>query len=193
MAVERIMYYFCLISLCVCATVSLTGCSKTPDSTALTENVQTEPSVGTDFSFVVLGKTSAYDVYDAAPNINAIKEITDGVLLEYAAQDGKYIHISFQGEKLIASALEEVSESIKDTQAVEKYYCEADFQSIVIGESSAFDICRIAPGASFYAVSYGSLCELPMEDGRYIQIKFLGSDLIVGSIEVVDLSFTNRE
>lgn len=172
--------------------LSLVGCIKTPDSTTPTEKTQTEPSVNAEFSFVVLGKTSAYDVYDAAPNINAIKEITDGVLLEYATQDGKYIHISFQGEKLIASALEEVSESIKDKQAAKKYYCEADLQQIVIGESSAFDVYRIAPGTPFYAVSYGSLCELPMEDGRYIQIKLLGSDLIVESIEVVEESITAK-
>jgi hypothetical protein len=164
----------------------LTGCVKAPDNTARAENTQAESSFCTDFSFVVLGKTSVYDVYDAAPNINAIKETTDGVLLEYATQDGKYIHISFLGEKLIASAVDEVSESIKDTQAVKTHYCETDFQSIVVGESSAFDVLRIAPGAPFYAVSYGSLCELPLEDGRYIRIKFLGSDMIVGDIEVVD-------
>lgn len=69
-----------------------------------------------------------------------------------------------------------------------KYFTEMDFQSITVGKSTAWDVSVIAPGASFYAASYGAFCDLPMEDGRYIRIKFLGSDMIVGSIEVVEKS-----
>lgn len=71
------------------------------------------------------------------------------------------------------------------------YYSIEDFNCIVIGKSTLADVTEIAFFENLYAQGYGALCELPMEDGRYIQIKFLGNDMIVGSIEVVEKSLFN--
>ena len=68
-----------------------------------------------------------------------------------------------------------------------KFYKLEDFAGIVINESTAGDVLKIAYIDSMLATSYGGLCELPSENG-YIQIKFYGSDLVVGSIEEVDES-----
>lgn len=189
--IKQITFCCLFIILCICTTILFTACSPKPDIAMPTESVQIDASDNIDFSFVVIGKTSAYDVYDVIPSVYAIKEIPGGLLFEYLKQDGRYIHITFQGKKLIASAIEEVSESIKSKETEKRYYTENDFQSIIVGKSTVWDVYEVAPDASFYAASYGSFCELPMEDGRYIQIKFHGSNMTVGSIEVVEESLLN--
>lgn len=182
--IKHITFYCLFISLCICMTILFAACSTKTHSTAPTESIQTDISNNSDFSFVVIGKTSANDVYHVMPNVYSIKEIPGGVLFEYLKQDGRYIHITFQGEELIASAIEEVSESIKNN-IENKHYTENDFQSIVVGESTVWDVYKVAPNVSFYAASYGAFCELPMENGKYMRIKFLGSNMTVESIEVV--------
>ena len=190
-------YRPCIISLCICIAVIISGCFKELDSATTTESTSTPTSYLNVFDFVIVGKTSAYEVYNAMPRINAAKIIPGGLLLEYVVQNGKYVHITFQGndqgeepnaEELIVSAIEEVSESINNAKSEKKYYSMEDFQSVVVGESTDWDVFRIAPSEPFIATSYGALCEFPMEDGRYIQIKFLGSEMIVGSVEVVEES-----
>ena len=180
-------YILGVISISICAAALLTGCSQKPNTPVTTEEIQVSDSINDVFGFVVIGKTSASDVYAAVPGVHAIKEISNGLILEYTTLEGKYIHITFQGEQLIASAIEEASESIKK-ETEKRYYTENDFQSITVGESTAWDVYKLAPIESLFAASYGAFCEFPTEDGRCIRIKFLGSDMIVGSIEVVEKS-----
>ena len=64
-----------------------------------------------------------------------------------------------------------------------KYYTKEDFQFIVVGESTYYDVYNVVPADSMQVTSYGGFCEYPMQNGVYIRIKFYGTDLIVGAIE----------
>ncbi len=77
---------------------------------------------------------------------------------------------------------ENVSESVEVN--MEKYYTMEDFQSIVIGESTLDDVDKIAPMNSLQVTAEGFMYRYPMEDGRYICIKFFGKELIVSSITI---------
>lgn len=93
---------------------------------------------------------------------------------------------------ILSTACSQKPDSIIQSENIAKnYYSMEDFRSIIIGKSTLSDVTEIAFVESLYSQSYGALCELPMEDGRYIQIKFLGNDMIVGSIEVVEESLFN--
>lgn len=65
-----------------------------------------------------------------------------------------------------------------------QYYTLDDFQSIAVGESTVEDVCKIALVKEFGPTGYGGICEFPMEDGNYILVKFYGSELVVGEIEI---------
>ena len=65
-----------------------------------------------------------------------------------------------------------------------KYYSKEDFQTIVVGESTYHDVYEIAPEGTIQVTSYGGMCKYPSKDGAYIIIKFYGSQLVVGSIDV---------
>lgn len=65
-----------------------------------------------------------------------------------------------------------------------KYYSEEDFQTIIVDESTYRDVYEIAPEGTMQVTSYGGVCKYPTKDGAYIIIKFYGSQLVVGSIDV---------
>ena len=92
---------------------------------------------------------------------------------------------------LITACSPKLGSTIETQNITKNYYSIEDFRSIIIGKSTLADVTELVIFESLYAQSYGALCELPMEDGRYIQIKFLGNDMIVGSIEVVEESHFN--
>jgi hypothetical protein len=65
------------------------------------------------------------------------------------------------------------------------YYSIEDFHAIIVGESTYDDVYDIAPTGTMQVTSYGGMCEYPAKDRGYIRIKFYGSELLVGSIEIV--------
>lgn len=77
---------------------------------------------------------------------------------------------------------EHISESVEANMA--KYYTLEDFQSIVIGESTVDDVDKIAPMDFLQVTAEGFMYRYPMEDGRYICIKFSGEESIVSSINI---------
>lgn len=194
---RRIVYSIFLNVVCV--VVLFSGCVNEPISTppkehadtTPTESIYTEVTGPDEFGFVVVGKTSFNDVLDARPDKYAGSVMTDRAFLEYQKPSGGYIRITFQGEEpenMIVSAIEEVSQSVKD---VERRYTEEDFSSVVVGKSTLRDVSEIAYFDILAATSYGSLCELPLADGRYIQIAFTDED-VVKSIKIVDESTFNN-
>lgn len=67
-----------------------------------------------------------------------------------------------------------------------------DFDFIVIGETTIKDIEEIFPSKItdlLPATSFGTVQDFPMEDGRFIEIKYMGPDMVVFSIEIVDEPF----
>ena len=71
-------------------------------------------------------------------------------------------------------------------EAVNKYYKLADFDKIIIGESTIDDVYMIAPIEVVRVTSYGLLGEYPTDDGKLIQIRFIGKENVVGSIDVIE-------
>ncbi len=69
---------------------------------------------------------------------------------------------------------------------VNKYYDMEDFDAIKVGESTFYDVCEIVPASKIAVTSYGGLCQYPMNDGRFINIKFYGPQLTVGSITICE-------
>lgn len=65
------------------------------------------------------------------------------------------------------------------------YYCEEDFSSIKLGESTHMDVYKIAPYGKLKTTPDGGVCEYPMKNGDRIRIKFSGDELVVEEIEVV--------
>ena len=47
------------------------------------------------------------------------------------------------------------------------------------------DVYKITDAKSMQVTSYGGFCDFPMQNGRYLRIKFYGNDLIVGAIEEI--------
>ena len=47
------------------------------------------------------------------------------------------------------------------------------------------DVCRIAPSITMKVTSYGGFCEIPLNSGKVLYIKFYGEDLIVKEINEV--------
>ncbi len=66
------------------------------------------------------------------------------------------------------------------------YYRKEDFQSITIGETTYYDVYKVASSETMNVTSYGGFCKYPIQGGGYILIKFYGKDLIVGAIEEVN-------
>ena len=69
-----------------------------------------------------------------------------------------------------------------------KYYCEDDFHTLVVGKSTYNDVYDIAPPSSIRITSYGAVCDYTQENGGYIRIKLYGTELIVGEIEIISIA-----
>ena len=75
----------------------------------------------------------------------------------------------------------------KETESiVNKCYGMEDFDAIVIGESTFYDVCAIVPTSKMLVTSYGGLCQYPMNDGRFICVEFYGPLLTVASITMCE-------
>ncbi len=69
-----------------------------------------------------------------------------------------------------------------------EYYTMDDFASVTIGESTVYDVHLIAPVIKMGMTGYGGICEFPTEDGKYIVMRFGGSELVLFEIELSDES-----
>ena len=140
-----------------------------------------------DFDFVITGQTSTQDVHYALPNHYAVKATVDGGILEYALEDGQYMQLVFDKDSLTVSAMNIVAESILNSEEMQKkYYTMEDFQSLVIGTSTDWDVLVIAPGnTEAIAAGFGAIMEYPTEDGGSILIKLQGPDMVVFDIEYI--------
>lgn len=67
-----------------------------------------------------------------------------------------------------------------------KYYELDDFNRVIVGESSLFDVWCIAPNNWFHVTSYGGYLEYPMQDGHRILVEFYGPGQTVGAIRIVE-------
>ena len=85
---------------------------------------------------------------------------------------------------LIGACKQDLNIENSSEVSMSQYYCKDDFQSIVIGESTYQDVYQIAPPDCVHLTAYGGFCEYPMQDGGCLRIKFYGSQMIVGMIEV---------
>ena len=73
----------------------------------------------------------------------------------------------------------------EDISLTKEYYTLEDFASIIIGESTFYDVYDLAPNMRFLSgTSYGARCEYPMKDGA-LCIKFSGKDMVVLAVEEV--------
>lgn len=60
------------------------------------------------------------------------------------------------------------------------------FDAIEISISTIEDVRAVAHIETMYVTSFGGVAEFQANDGNWIQIKFYGPELVVGSIEIVD-------
>lgn len=70
--------------------------------------------------------------------------------------------------------------------STDRCYALDDFDSIVIDQSTLQDVTEIAPCNYMLATSYGGITYYPMEDGQWIAVRYIGPDLVVCEIEIVD-------
>ena len=56
------------------------------------------------------------------------------------------------------------------------------FRSFLVGKSTFKDVCCLIPSIRLIKTSYGGKCDIPIEEGGTIQIKFYGKELVVGDI-----------
>ena len=73
-------------------------------------------------------------------------------------------------------------------EVTNSYYSLDDFDCIMIGKSTYNDLSDVFGTILVCYTSYGGICEFPMENGNYIQIKFYGSDMVIEDIYVSDES-----
>lgn len=70
-----------------------------------------------------------------------------------------------------------------------QYYTIEDFDFVVIDKTTIDDIYEVVQVNKFSdkvaATSYGASQTFPMQDGRFIEIKYKGPDMVVFSIEIV--------
>ncbi len=71
-------------------------------------------------------------------------------------------------------------------EVVPQIYSESDFNAIISGQSTFEDVHAELKEFTFYLTSYGRYSEFLLEDGRYMSIKFYGSELIVGELKIID-------
>lgn len=73
-----------------------------------------------------------------------------------------------------------------------QFYRVDTFSSIVVGTSTLRDVYEIAPMQELLATSYGALCKYPISDTECLCIKFYGSEMVVGAIEICSNDTTTR-
>ena len=61
-----------------------------------------------------------------------------------------------------------------------------DFDFVVIGKTTMNDIFEVVQNDEITTASFGAVQTFPMEDGKFIEIKYMGPDMIVFSIEIVE-------
>lgn len=67
-----------------------------------------------------------------------------------------------------------------------KYYRIEQFSNLTVKQSTLQDVQNIEPELALIVTSFGAVTDFPMENGQYIRIEFVGSEMIVDSIEIVD-------
>ena len=77
------------------------------------------------------------------------------------------------------------SKQNKSDEVSMQYYTMDDFNTIIVGKSTYRDVYEVAKPELVQATSYGCYCLFDTNDNNKICIKFYGSDLIVGHIELL--------
>lgn len=174
----------CVLSLWLASLFA--GCITEPISTdptqstaSPTESIRTGETGPDEFSFVVVGKTTLAEVFDVVSDYHTTRgRPPEGLLMEFEKQGGGYVHITFREDGLVC-AIGEAAESVDITDPQKKFYTLEDFASIVVGESTSWDVRMIYPQRGMTAVSFGGLQEIPMEGGGFIVIEYQGPDMYV--------------
>ena len=73
-----------------------------------------------------------------------------------------------------------------EEESTMKFYQIEMFSNLVINESTLQDVQVVEPEFTLIMTSFGAVSEFPTENGQYIRIEFVGSEMVVGSIELVD-------
>ena len=90
---------------------------------------------------------------------------------------------------LLSTSCQNTTNPIEESKVpMKEFYNKDDFQTVVIGESTYYDVYDIAPSIFMQVTSYGGFCEYPIQENECLRIKFYGKELIVGAIEVVPSS-----
>lgn len=75
---------------------------------------------------------------------------------------------------------------LRNKEASVKYYHMGMFDSLSLNESTLKDVLAITPDFTLIMTSFGGVAEFSVENEQYIQIKFVGKEMVVSSIELVD-------
>lgn len=82
--------------------------------------------------------------------------------------------------------------ALRNEGASVKYYHIGMFDSLAVNESTLKDVVAITPDFTLIMTSFGGVGEFAAENEQYIQIKFVGSEMIVSSIELVDTPWCDK-
>lgn len=109
---------------------------------------------------------------------NLPPEVTYTIEKEAVSGDGWYYYVADYNQWRIIQ--EDKSKLKKDS------YQESDFESIVIGQSTYKDVCRLVIPTVMKYTDYGAYCTFQLENGETILMKFQGEGLVVSSISKID-------
>ena len=82
--------------------------------------------------------------------------------------------------------------TLRKEESSQKLYHIGMFDSLSVNESTLHDVAAIVPDATLFVTSFGGVIELPAENEKYIQIKIVGSEMIVDSIELVNTPWCDK-
>ena len=85
---------------------------------------------------------------------------------------------------LLASLLANHGAGQRNKMNAPSFYSADTFSSVVVGVSTIHDVYEIAPMQELLATSYGALCKYPISSTECLCIKFYGSEMVVGAIEI---------
>lgn len=82
--------------------------------------------------------------------------------------------------------------ALRNDEYSQKYYHIGMFDSLSVNDSTLKDVVVIAPDLAVTITSFGAVGEIPTEDGQYVRIIFIGSELVVSSIELASTSWCGQ-
>lgn len=109
---------------------------------------------------------------------NLTPEVTYTIVKEAISCDGWYYYVADYNQWRI---IQEEKSKLK-----KNFYQESDFESIVIGQSTYKEVCRLVIPTVMKYTDYGAYCTFQLENGGTILMKFQGEGLVVSSINKID-------